>query len=177
MTNFINFITVARIFLAPIIFLFLIFGNYLVCIILFFLAGLTDYFDGYLARKYNAESQIGEILDPIADKILIVFLLIGLSVELDSFLIALLSSLIIAREIGIAALRDYSSKNNISDRTKVTYLAKIKTSLQLFSIGSYLFALTISFNLLILISDIFLIIATLITIYTGYEYTLNVFKK
>ena len=177
MTNFINFITVARILLAPIIFLFLIFGNYLVCIILFFLAGLTDYFDGYLARKYNAESQIGEILDPIADKILIVFLLIGLSVELDSFLIAFLSSLIISREIGIAALRDYSSKKNISDRTKVTYLAKIKTSLQLFSIGSYLLALTISFNLLILISDIFLIMATLITIYTGYEYTQNVFKK
>ena len=177
MTNFINFITIARILLAPIIFLFLIFGNYLVCIILFFLAGLTDYFDGYLARKYNAESQIGEILDPIADKILIVFLLIGLSVELDSFLISFLSSLIIAREIGIAALRDYSSKKNISDRTKVTYLAKIKTSLQLFAIGSYLFALTISFNLLILISDIFLIIATLITIYTGYEYTHNVFKK
>ena len=177
MTNFINFITIARILLAPIIFIFLIFGNYLVCIILFFLAGLTDYFDGYLARKYNAESQIGEILDPIADKILIVFLLIGLSVELDSFLIAFLSSLIIAREIGIAALRDYSSKKNISDRTKVTYLAKIKTSLQLFSIGSYLFALTISFNLLILISDIFLIMATLITIYTGYEYTQNVFKK
>tara|TARA_B100001287_G_scaffold14350_2_gene10823 strand:- start:1806 stop:2339 length:534 start_codon:yes stop_codon:yes gene_type:complete len=177
MTNFINFITVARILLAPIIFLFLIFSNYLVCIILFFLAGLTDYFDGYLARKYNAESQIGEILDPIADKILIVFLLIGLSVELDSFLISFLSSLIIAREIGIAALRDYSSKKNISDRTKVTYLAKIKTSLQLFAIGSYLFALTISFNLLILISDIFLIMATLITIYTGYEYTQNVFKK
>ena len=177
MTNFINFITIARILLAPIIFLFLIFGNYLVCIILFFLACLTDYFDGYLARKYNAESQIGEILDPIADKILIVFLLIGLSVELDSFLIASLGSFIIAREIGIAALRDYSSRKNISDRTKVTYLAKIKTSLQLFSIGSYLFALTISFNLLILISDIFLVIATLITIYTGYEYTLNVFKK
>ena len=177
MTNFINFITIARILLAPIIFLFLIFGNYLVCIILFFLAGLTDYFDGYLARKYNAESQIGEILDPIADKILIVFLLIGLSVELDSFLIAFLSSLIIAREIGIAALRDYSSKKNISDRTKVTYLAKIKTSLQLLTIGSYLFALTISFNLLILISDIFLIMASIITIYTGYEYTQNVFKK
>ena len=177
MTNFINFLTIARILLAPIVFLFLIFGNYLVCIILFFLAGLTDYFDGYPARKYNAESQIGEILDPIADKILIAFLLIGLSVELNSFLIAFLSSLIIAREIGIAALRDYSSKNNISERTKVTYLAKIKTSLQLFSIGSYLFALTMSFNLLILISDIFLMIATLITLYTGYEYTLNVFKK
>ena len=110
MTNFINFITIVRILLAPIILLFLIFGNYFICLILFFLAGLTDYFDGYLARKYNAESQLGEILDPIADKILVVFLLIGLSVELDSFLMAFLSSLIIAREIGIAALRDYSSK-------------------------------------------------------------------
>ena len=78
MTNFINFITVARIFLAPIILIFLIFGNYLICLLLFFLAGLTDYFDGYLARKYNAESQLGEIIDPIADKILIVFILIGL---------------------------------------------------------------------------------------------------
>ena len=107
MTNFINLITVARIFLAPIILIFLIFGNYLICLLLFFLAGLTDYFDGYLARKYNAESQLGEILDPIADKILIVFILIGLSVDLNSFLIGFLGSLMIAREIGISALREY----------------------------------------------------------------------
>ena len=128
-----------------------------------FLAGLTDYFDGYLARKYNAESQIREILDPIAaDKTLIVFILIGLSVDLDS-LIAFLGSCIIAREIGVSALRDYSSRNNKSYKTKVTYLAKIKTSVQLLSIGLYLFALAFSFNLLIIICDIFLIIATLIT--------------
>ena len=177
MTNFINFITIARIFLAPIILVFLIFGNYLVCVLLFFLAGLTDYYDGYLARKYNAESELGEILDPIADKILIVFILIGLSVELDSQLMALLSSLIIAREIGVAALRDYCARNNLSDRTKVTFLAKVKTSIQLLTIGLYLLALAISFNLLIVISDIFLIIATFITLYTGYQYTLNVFKK
>ena len=177
MTNFINFITIARIFLAPIILVFLIFGNYLACVLLFFLAGLTDYYDGYLARKYNAESELGEILDPIADKILIVFILIGLSVELDSQLMALLSSLIIAREIGVAALRDYSARNNLSDRTKVTFLAKAKTSIQLLTIGLYLLALAISFNLLIVISDIFLIISTFITLYTGYQYTLNVFKK
>jgi len=177
MTNFINFITIARIFLAPIILVFLIFGNYLACVLLFFLAGLTDYYDGYLARKYNAESELGEILDPIADKILIVFILIGLSVELDSQLMALLSSLIIAREIGVAALRDYCARNNLSDRTKVTFLAKVKTSIQLLTIGLYLLALASSFNLLIVISDIFLIIASFITLYTGYQYTLNVFKK
>ena len=151
MTNFINFITIARIFLAPIILVFLIFGNYLVCVLLFLLAGLTDYFDGYFARKYNAESELGEILDPIADKILVVFILIGLSVELDSQLMALLSSFIIAREIGVAALRDYSARNNLSERTKVTFLAKAKTSVQLFTIGLYLLALAISFNLLIVI--------------------------
>ena len=177
MTNFINFITIARIFLAPIILVFLIFGNYLVCVLLFLLAGLTDYFDGYFARKYNAVSELGEILDPIADKILVVFILIGLSVELDSQLMALLSSLIIAREIGVAALRDYSARNNLSERTKVTFLAKAKTSVQLLTIGLYLLALAISFNLLIVISDIFLIVATFITLYTGYQYILNVFKK
>ena len=177
MTNFINFITIARIFLAPIILVFLIFGNYLVCVLLFFLAGLTDYFDGYFARRYNAVSELGEILDPIADKILVVFILIGLSVELDSQLMALLSSLIIAREIGVAALRDYSARNNLSERTKVTFLAKAKTSVQLLTIGLYLLALAISFNLLIVISDIFLIVATFITLYTGYQYILNVFRK
>ena len=177
MTNFINFITIARIFLAPIILVFLIFGNYLVCVLLFLLAGLTDYFDGYFARKYNAVSELGEILDPIADKILVVFILIGLSVELDSQLMALLSSFIIAREIGVAALRDYSARNNLSERTKVTFLAKAKTSVQLLTIGLYLLALAISFNLLIVISDIFLLLATFITLYTGNQYILNVFKK
>ena len=177
MVNLINLITIARIILAPIILFFLIFGNYLICILLFFLAGVSDYFDGYLARKYLAESQLGEILDPIADKILIVFLLIGLSVVLDSYLIATLSSFIIAREIGVTALRDFSARNNISDRTKVTYLAKTKTSVQLFTIGSYLFALTFSLNLLLVISDILLIITALITLYTGYQYSISVFKE
>ena len=135
MTNFINFITIARIFLAPIILVFLIFGNYLVCVLLFFLAGLTDYFDGYFARKYNAVSELGEILDPIADKILVVFILIGLSVELDSQLMALLSSLIIAREIGVSALRDYSARNNLSERTKVTFLAKRSKLLYVFALS------------------------------------------
>jgi CDP-diacylglycerol--glycerol-3-phosphate 3-phosphatidyltransferase len=74
MTNLINLITIIRIMLAPVILFFLMIGNYLMCTLLFFMAGLTDYLDGHLARKYNAESQLGEILDPIADKILIVFI-------------------------------------------------------------------------------------------------------
>jgi phosphatidylglycerophosphate synthase len=54
---------------------------YVVAFVLFFVAGLTDYFDGFLARKYNASSQMGEILDPIADKILIIFLFFWACIE------------------------------------------------------------------------------------------------
>ena len=177
MANLINLLTLSRILLAPIIFLNLVFDNYLLCLIFFSIAGLTDYFDGYLARKYNSESQLGEILDPIADKILVIFIFIGLSVTLDSYLIGIMSSFIISREIGIAALRDYSARNSLSDKTKVTFLAKVKTSAQLFTIGLYLLALALDFNLLIVISDIMLIISTLITLYTGYEYIIKVLRS
>ena len=100
----------------------------MLALVLFFFAGLSDYFDGHLARKYSATSEIGEILDPIADKILVVFTLIVLSVNLSSFLLAFSSALIISREIWVSALRDFSARKNISKATKVTYLAKIKSS-------------------------------------------------
>tara|TARA_Y200000002_G_scaffold368941_1_gene362542 strand:- start:127 stop:669 length:543 start_codon:yes stop_codon:yes gene_type:complete len=177
-TTFINFLTIFRIIFALIISVLLISGEgYLFALILFFFAGLSDYFDGFLARKYNAVSEIGEILDPIADKILAVFVLITLSVNLSSFLIAFLSSLIISREVWVSALRDYSARKNITDATKVTYLAKIKTSIQLFTIFLYLLGLAINNMFFIIFGDIFLILSALVTIYTGYEYTRNVFKS
>ena len=138
---------------------------------------MTDFFDGFYARKYNATSQIGEILDPLADKILIIFLFFGLAVNLSSFLIAFAGSLIITREIWISALRDYNARNNNINATKVIYIAKIKTTIQLFTIMIYLFGLAFNVMLLIILGDIFMIIATLITIYTGYIYTYNSFRN
>ena len=140
---------------------------YVVAFVLFFVAGLTDYFDGFLARKYNASSQMGEILDPIADKILIIFLFFGLALNLYSYLIGFAGALIITREIWVSALRDYNSRNNNLNATKVIYIAKIKTTIQLFTISIYLFALAFNFMLLILVADVFLILSTLITLYTG----------
>ena len=167
MIHFINF-------LGAIIFILLTSSDgYLLAFILFFIAGITDYFDGYLARKYNLVSQIGEILDPIADKILIVFILFGLSVNLTSYFIAFISSLIIAREIWVGALRDFNARQGKSEATKVIYLAKIKTSIQLFTISIYLLGLTLNNMLLILFGDMFLFLSLLITLYTGYIYTYN----
>ena len=178
MITFINLLTFSRILLAAIIFLLLMSSDgYLLALILFFFAGFTDWLDGYLARKYNAVSQFGEILDPIADKILIVFVFFGLAVNLSSYLIGFFASLIIAREIWVGALRDLNARNNKSDVTKVTFLAKIKTTVQLFTIGLYLIGLTMNNMLLLVTSDLFLFISFMITMYTGFIYTLDSFSK
>ena len=177
-TSLINLLSFARIIIAIIIFSFLALENYyILALALFFIAGLTDYFDGFFARKDNATSQIGEILDPLADKILIIFLFFGLALNLSSFLIGFAGSLIITREIWISALRDFNARNNNVNATKVIYIAKIKTSIQLFTIMIYLAALAFNKMLLIILGDIFLIISVLITLYTGYIYTLNTFKN
>ena len=178
MRTFINILTLSRIFLAAVIFLLLISPDgYLLALILFFLAGITDYFDGYLARKYNAASQLGEILDPIADKILVLFVLFGLAINLSSYLIGFIGAIIITREIWVGALRDLNARNGKSDATKVTFLAKIKTSVQLSTLSIYLFGLTINNMLIIVIADILLFISLFITLYTGLIYTLNTFKN
>ncbi len=178
MIKLINILTLVRIFIAVVIFAFLSIKNfYLLTLLLFFIAGLTDYFDGLLARKFNATSQLGEILDPLADKILIIFLFFGLAVNLSSFLIGFAGSLILSREIWISALRDYNSRNNNVNATKVIYIAKIKTSIQLLTIFIYLTGLAFNKMLLIIFGDIFLIISVLVTIYTGYLYTINSFKN
>jgi CDP-diacylglycerol--glycerol-3-phosphate 3-phosphatidyltransferase len=150
---------------------------YWIAFVLFFIASITDYFDGYLARKYNHVSQIGEILDPIADKILIVFLLFALSVNLTSYYIAFASSLIITREIWVGALRDFNARHGKCDATKVTFLAKIKTTIQLFTISTYLLGLGMNNMLILLIADMLLFLSLIITLYTGFIYSLITFKK
>ena len=177
MPTFVNILTLSRIFFAALIFILLMSPDrYFLALALFFLAGITDYFDGYFARKYNATSQLGEILDPIADKILILFVLFGLAINLSSYLIGFIGATIITREIWVGALRDLNARTGRSDVTKVTFLAKIKTSIQLFTLSIYLFGLTINNMLVIVIADTLLFISFFITIYTGLIYSLNTFK-
>ena len=112
-TKLINLLTFSRIIFAIVIFIFLALEqNYLFALLIFFISGLTDFFDGFLARKYKTSSELGEILDPLADKILIIFVFIGLAVNLSSFVIGFAASLIISREIWISALRDFNARNN-----------------------------------------------------------------
>ena len=178
MTTFINILTFSRILLAALIFLLLMSPDrYLLSLILFFIAGITDYFDGYLARIYNAISQLGEILDPIADKILILFVLFGLAINLSSYLVGFIGAIIITREIWVGALRDFNARQNKSHITKVTFIAKMKTTIQFITISVYLLGLSLNYMLLIVLADILLVMAMIITLYTGYIYTRSSFKN
>ena len=97
MNYFIQFLTYFRILIAPIIFILItLFDFYGWALLLFFIASISDYWDGFLARKYNLESMLGAVLDPIADKILLTFLILALSIELYSPYVAFLGGIIIA---------------------------------------------------------------------------------
>ena len=178
MSLFINLITVSRMVFGAIIFVLLTRTElYWYAFILFFIASITDYFDGYLARKYNLVSQLGEILDPIADKILIVFLLFAIAINLTSYYIGFLSAIIITREIWVGALRDFNARQQNTNATRVTFLAKIKTTIQLFTISTYLLGLAMNNMVIVLIADIMLFLSFIVTAYTGWVYTLNTFKR
>lgn len=178
MKYIIHFLTISRILAGPMIFILLNYGNgYLLTILLFFLASISDFFDGFLARKYSLTSQLGAILDPIADKILLLFCLFALALHLESSYIGFVGCLILTREFWVSALRDFNSRNGSASYTKVTFLAKLKTTIQLCAIGSYLLGLLFGNALIIFISDFILLLALTITLQTGLTYSIQTFSK
>ena len=178
MKNFVNFLTLSRIISGPVIFFAITFSNYyLFGLIIFLLSAVTDFFDGYLARKYKKESLLGEVLDPIADKILLMFLLLSITLITDDLYVGLMSAIIISREIFVSGLREFASKNNISTSTKVTFFAKVKTTLQFITITSYLISFSIQSSLLLFISNFLLFLSLLVTFKTGLDYFFNTISK
>jgi len=178
MNYFIQFLTYFRIFTAPIIFMLItVFHFYGWALFLFLLASISDYWDGFLARKYNLESTLGAVLDPIADKILATFLILALSLELSSIYVGMIGGIILVREYWVGALRDLNAKNGNDSATNVTFLAKIKTSLQFLTFGSFLSGLYLENSLIIFLSNFLLFFALIVTIKTGLSYTIATFKR
>ena len=176
MNYFIQFLTYFRIFAAPAIFLLIIFNFYGWALFFLFLASSSDFWDGYLARKYGLESLLGGILDPIADKILLTFLILSLSLALDSYYIGFIGGIILVREFWVSALRDINSRQNNEEATKVTFLAKIKTFIQLTAFLVILFGLFVNNPLIILIGNLLLFMSMIVTLQTGLEYTVKTFN-
>ena len=174
-----NILTIGRIIIVPIFVLsFFIPGvvGDLVPFFLFVLASFTDYLDGLLARLYKEESKLGELLDPIADKILVaaaLVLLIMNGIIKNYEVIAAI--VILTREIIISGLREFLAKEN-DTALPVTSLSKFKTFIQMFSIALLLTGDT--GNKIINFQDynaqtigiVLLWVSAFLTIYTGYNY-------
>ena len=139
-----NLLTLSRIFAVPIL-VFLLWRpmplDYAITFVLYCIVGLTDYFDGYLARANGQISRLGQFLDPIADKIMVVAVLIMLISSRKANPIPEIAGLhiiaaliILLREIFVSGLREYLASLQVS--VPVSKLAKWKTTFQLVALGA-----------------------------------------
>lgn len=98
----------------------------------FMIAAITDWFDGYLARKLGSSSKLGAFLDPVADKLIVAAALIVVAAEYNDNLLVIISAVIIMmREVAISALREWMAENQARDVVAVSSLGKVKTASQL----------------------------------------------
>jgi len=173
-----NILTIGRIILVPIFVITFYIPGFLGDLIPFFiflLASFTDFLDGLLARLYKEESKLGELLDPIADKIIVAAALVLLVMnDIIKNYEVIAAIIILTREIMISGLREFLAKAQVS--MPVTGLAKFKTFIQMFAIAILLTGE--SGNRLINFQDynahtigiILLWLSAFLTLYTGYDY-------
>ena len=173
-----NILTIGRIIIVPIfVITFFIPGFFgdLIPFFLFLLASFTDYLDGLLARLFKEESKLGELLDPIADKILVsaALILLVMNGTIKNYEV-IAAIIILTREILISGLREFLAKGQIS--MQVTSLSKLKTFIQMLSIAILLTGE--SGNKILNFQDynaqtvgiILLWLSSFLTLYTGYDY-------
>lgn len=175
--NLANKITLARIFLVPVVMFFILikipFGEYIAAVI-FIIAASTDGLDGYIARARKEVTKFGKLLDPLADKLLVSAALISL-VEID-LVPAWIAVVIIGREFAVTGLRSIASSEGMV--ISASKLGKIKTVSQIIAIvaimlNDLIVVITgITFNL----GEILLYIAVLFTLLSGMNYFIKGWK-
>jgi len=176
--KFPNYLTIGRIIIVPLfVFTFYLPGFYgdILPFTLFVIASFTDFLDGLLARMFKEESRLGELLDPIADKIIVATALLLLVMDQTIRNYEVIAAIIIlTREILISGLREFLAKGKI--KLPVSNLAKLKTFLQMFSISLLLLGDT--GNKILNFQDynaqtigiVLLWLSAFLTLYTGYDY-------
>jgi cardiolipin synthase len=171
--SFANKLTVSRIAVIPVILLLLIIPHgwaAWMALILFAIAGLTDYLDGYMARRDNEVTAIGQFLDPIADKLLVAAVILVLVYTRQiSGMTVLPAIIILMREVAVSGLREFLAGLRIS--VPVSRLAKWKTTIQMIAlgfliVGRYAPDFIPSTN----IGDFGLWVAGIVTVLTAWDY-------
>ena len=170
-----NTLTLFRIIAVPVIVVLLMVPNRFTCLLaglIFSAAAITDYFDGYLARRYGLVSNLGKVMDPVADKLLVASSLIMLTSL--GWMPAWIACIIIGRELAISGLRNIIAQNK--QDVSASSLGKYKTGFQIAAIIPLMFhypAFGLDFHV---IGMVFLWCALVLTLWSGTDYFLR-FRK
>lgn len=138
-----------------------------VAALIFLVASVTDWIDGFLARKLNQTTKFGAFLDPVADKILVTIALVLIAEQFHSWLVTIPVALMIAREIIISALREWMAEQGARNVVRVSRAGKAKTALQMICITTLLCRSGI---MMTSIGMVALYASTTLTIYSMYGY-------
>lgn len=140
--------------------------------VIFVLASLTDWLDGFLARRWNQTSSFGAFLDPVADKLMVTVTLFLLVQTHHTVLMAIASAVIVGREIGVSALREWMASIGQRGRVRVAMVGKVKTVMQMVAIVVLLLEHNKDAELLRYwyVGETLLVIAAVLTIWSGLVY-------
>ncbi|HHE9981012.1 TPA: CDP-diacylglycerol--glycerol-3-phosphate 3-phosphatidyltransferase [Haemophilus influenzae] len=164
------FLTIFRVILIP----FFVIAFYLpiesspfITTIIFFIAGVTDWLDGYLARKWKQTTRFGAFLDPVADKVMVVVALVLIVEHQHTFWITIPAIIMISREIIISALREWMAELGERSKVAVSWWGKWKTTAQMLALGGLLWRYN---NYMEIAAIILLYIAAILTIWSMIQY-------
>jgi len=151
--------------------------NHLVTTIVFALAGITDWLDGYLARRLDQQSAFGAFLDPVADKLMVaVALILLVGSQRDGFhgaLLAIPAAVIVGREIAVSALREWMANAGEGTRVAVNMVGKVKTTAQMLAIGMLLFHEPVGPFPTLVAGYVLLYLAAGLTLWSMFKYLRN----
>lgn len=170
MFNIPNLLTSFRIFLIPVfVIIFYLPGTWSApaAAFVFWLAGVTDWLDGYLARRLNQQTAFGAFLDPVADKIMVAVALVMIVEHYDVFWITIPAMIMICREIIISALREWMAELGERASVAVSSIGKIKTASQMLALFLLIWQYSPTMEWA---GFIFLYIATVLTLWSMFVY-------
>ncbi len=138
--------------------------------VIFGIAAVTDFIDGWVARRFNQESRFGEFLDPVADKLMVAIVLVMLVQAQANWWEDIIAMIIIGREITISALREWMATIGERANVKVAMSGKIKTTLQMFGIGFMVFQMPLFGIDIYAVGFVLLVGAAIMTIWSMFVY-------
>lgn len=152
-------------------------GARFTAMVVFVIAALTDWLDGYLARRLEATSPFGAFLDPVADKLIVAVALVMVAVEYQNLFITLATMVIILREVAVSALREWMAQQELSDLVAVSNIGKYKTTFQLVALAMLIYGGSLFGVPWAGLGFILLLVAALLTIWSFVQYSLAAWPR